>query len=80
MSDSTYADMIEIVYERVLEEMKKEEIPDTTENRIAMLEGLRDGWEEEDGDNPDAVPWIIAVTLELTKLNIKRFNEVVGIK
>jgi hypothetical protein len=44
-------------------------VEDTTENRFLALTGLYDSWVEDGArDNPEAKPWLLAVTLERVKL------------
>jgi len=69
----THSDMLQIIYDRVLPEMEAYQIPDTTENRIAFMEGLRDSWIE-DGDQ-EARPWIHALNLEIIRLCVKKITE-----
>lgn len=61
---------------RVLEEMKLHNIDDNIENRIAMIEGLIDGWREDDETLPFDVAmekwaWVFAAQSEVMILKIK---------
>lgn len=70
---SSYNDMTRIIYERVLPEMEANSIPDTTENRISFLQGLRDAWRES-GDE-GALPWINTINHEMIRLSVARIAE-----
>ena len=67
---------IDEIYANVLPDMAKHGIKDTTENRLAYLTGLRDGWVE-DGPKPgtDKQWWLLALNVELMRLEIVRRRE-----
>jgi hypothetical protein len=62
--------MIETIYETLLPELAANGVEDTPLHRLWALEGLVDGWEE---DNPptEAQPWIRAAKFEIVLLKIK---------
>lgn len=61
--------LIEEIYAGVLPELARHGIEDTTEHRLWALQGLRDGWMEEDLP-PEAGPYIAACTVEIFKLKM----------
>lgn len=78
MTDSAFEDMIATIYEHVLQEMALNDIPDTIETRILFLEGMSEVWDEEDGENQAAWPWIAAVRVELLRLRIQQFTDILN--
>lgn len=70
---STYDDMVNYIYLTVLPQMEEAQIPDTNENRISFLTGVREAWEEM--GEPEAEPWIAALNIELIRLHVKAFQE-----
>lgn len=67
---------IDVVYAGVLPEMKKNNIEDTTENRLAFLQGLLDAWEEDPERSVEKSIFMLAVQseIQLLKLEVRGFN------
>ncbi len=59
---------IEEIYETVLPEMKAQNIEDTTEHRLWFLQGLKDGWLEDEDTSVEKSFYVLAVTLEILRL------------
>ncbi len=62
--------MIAEIYERVFAEMDDLGIPDTPENRMAMLQGLADGWREDPEFHPRKPFYQLALALEINRLSV----------
>ena len=62
--------MLDEIYANVLPELEANGIEDTPLHRLWALEGLLDGWME-DNPPPEAQPWINTVRLEIALLKIK---------
>ncbi len=67
---------IEEIYEFMLPEMKKNNIEDTTENRLLFLQGLQDAWNEDPEASLEKVFYKLAVQSEiaLLMLEVRGFN------
>jgi hypothetical protein len=61
---------IEEIYANVLPMLEANGYEDTPLNRLWALEGLRDGWLE-DNPPPEAQPWINAIRFEIALLRIR---------
>lgn len=64
--------LIDTVYQAVLPEMAAKGIEDTTENRIYFLTGLLEAWTENDDSCIEKSCYVIAVSLEISHLQIKQ--------
>lgn len=62
---------IEEIYETVLPEMEANGIEDTIENRIVFLQGLYDGWKEDEDRCIEKTLYQIALISEINVLKIK---------
>ena len=63
---------IDEIYEAILPEMAAHDLEDTTEHRLWFLEGLRDGWREDDSDACiEKGLYVMTVTLEMMSLRIQ---------
>jgi len=62
---------IEEIYEFVLPEMASNGIEDTTENRLAFLEGLRDGWKEDPDKSIEKTFYQLALNGEIFGLQLR---------
>lgn len=62
---------IEEIYSFVLPEMKANEIEDTIENRIVFLEGLQDGWREDESTSIEKTFYQMALSGEIFSLKLK---------
>lgn len=70
---------VEEIYAAVLPEMARNEIPDTTENRIIFLQGLYDGWKEDPESSLEKVLYQVALHGEITLLKLKlQFPSILG--
>lgn len=56
--------MIEEIYEEVLPMLNRIGVPDTPQHRVWALQGLVDGWLQ-DNPPPEAQPWINAALDEI---------------
>jgi hypothetical protein len=63
---------IEEIYEFVLGEMKDHDIEDTTENRIAFLQGMYEAWEEDSDISIEKTFYQMALHSEITMLKLKK--------
>lgn len=62
---------MEEIYETVLPEMAANDIEDTTENRIAFLTGLYDGWKEDPETSLEKTFYMMALNSEIMSLKLK---------
>lgn len=72
-----FTDMITKLNEHVDLEMQFQDLPNTTENRILILEAVRMLWKEvlKDLDDDSMTGWLMAVQMELIRLKIKAITE-----
>jgi hypothetical protein len=61
---------IEEIYANVLPMLEAKGVEDTPLHRLWALEGLRDGWLEDDPP-PEAAPWISAIEFEIVLLRVR---------
>lgn len=61
---------IEEILEAVLQEMEDNNIDNTIENRLSMLEGVRNSWREDSDTSLEKALYMIALQTEITKLRI----------
>lgn len=61
---------IEDVYEFLLPALAEEEIEDTPEHRLWALEGLYDGWKEDQDTSIEKTFWMLAVHTEIMRLQL----------
>lgn len=62
---------IEEIYAEVLPMMKEHEIEDTTENRVAFLQGLYDAWKEDEETNLEKTFYMLSLHSEIMLLRMK---------
>jgi hypothetical protein len=58
------------INEAMLAEMKLQGIEDTTQHRIWFLEGLRDGWKEDEDSSIEKRMYQMALEAELFRLKV----------
>lgn len=61
---------IDTIYEFVLPEMAANNIPDTTKNRIAFMQGLFDAWEEDTDTSLEKILFMLALNGEIVNLQL----------
>lgn len=62
------------IYETVLPEMAEHGIEDTTSNRIAVLSGLWDAWNEDDTHSVEKSMYMTALAFEILHLQLKKIH------
>jgi hypothetical protein len=70
---------IEEIYAAVLPEMEANGIEDTTENRIVFLQGLYDGWKEDEDTSIEKTFYMLALHSEIFGLKLRlMFPRILG--
>ena len=62
---------IDEIYANVLPEMAAQGIEDTTANRLAFLQGVRDAWMEDDSKSFEKSLYMMAISTEIFKLSLR---------
>ena len=62
---------IEEIYDAILTEMARLEIEDTPQNRLDMLTGLYEGWQEDESSSFEKSLYMIALATEIAVLQVR---------
>lgn len=64
----TRQDRLSVIYDKALQEMKANNVEDTTENRYLFLTGMRDAWLEDGDEGSLKALYLITIELEIARL------------